>query len=217
MAREYVVYGARGSGSVAVEATLMLLGLPYRVVELAPEGDNADALEVEKVNPLRQVPALVLPNGELMTESAAILIHLADRQPEAGLAPAPGAKGRAQFLRWMVYIPAQIYSMYWVRDVPSRLAADPKGEATILGRTAARIADCWRLMDQQVEPGRYILGSKLTVLDIYVAVLSRWTPRRSRFYEAAPKLAEVVKRVDEDPRLADLWAARMPFTEGWEG
>src|SRR4051794_19198695 len=187
MAKGYVVYGARGSGSVAVEATLMLLGLRYRVVELAPEGDNADADEVAKVNPLRQVPAVVLPGGQLMTESAAILIHLADSHPEAGLAPAPGAKDRAQFLRWMVYVPAQIYSMYWVRDVPTRLAADPKGEATILARTAARIADCWGMMDAQVTPGRYILGARLSVLDLYVAVLSRWQPRRRRFYEAAPK------------------------------
>lgn len=217
MAKPYLVYGARGSGSVAVEAALTLLERPYKVVELAPEGDNADAEAVEKINPLRQVPAVVLPNGQLMTESAAILIHLADSHPEARLAPAPGAKGRAQFLRWMVYIPAQIYSLYWVRDVPSRLAADPKGEATILARTAARIADCWRLMDAQVEPGRYILGSQLSVLDLYVTVLSRWQPRRMRFYEAAPKLAEVVRRVDADPRLEELWADRMPFTQGWEG
>lgn len=217
MARKYVVYGARGSGSVAVEAALTLIGAPYEVVELAPEGDNADADAVEAVNPLRQVPALVLPSGQLMTESAAILMHLAERHPEAGLAPAPGAKERAQFLRWMVYIPAQIYSLYWVRDVPSRLAADPKGEATIQARTAARIADCWRMMDAQVQPGRYILGAKLSVLDLYVTVLSRWTPRRRRFYEAAPKLAPVVHRVDTDPRLAEFWAARMPFTEGWEG
>ena len=80
-----------------------------------------------------------------------------------------------------------------------------------------RIADCWAMMDAQVEPGRYTLGDSLTVLDLYVTVVSRFRPRRQRFYAVAPKLAEVVKRVDTDPRLAAFWAARFPFSDGWEG
>ena len=60
-------------------------------------------------------------------------------------------------------------------------------------------------------------GDDLTVLDLYVAVLSRWGPRRKLFYEVAPKMAPVVRRVDADPRLAALWAERFPFAEGWEG
>ena len=66
-------------------------------------------------------------------------------------------------------------------------------------------------MDAQVSPSRYILGDELTVLDLYVAVVSRWSPRRQRFYAEAPKMAEVVRRVDADPRLADFWARRFPF------
>lgn len=213
----YVVHGAAGSGSVPVEAALTLLGLPYSVVENAPWEGGAAADAVGRINPLRQVPALVLPSGELMTESAAILIHLADSHPEGRLSPAPDAPERGQFLRWMVYVPAAIYSMFWVRDEPSRLAADKAHEAVILERTAARIAQCWGMMDAQVRPGRYILGDELSVLDLYVTMVSRWTPRRRRFYEVAPRMAEVVRRVDADPRLADLWANRAPFTAGWEG
>lgn len=56
----------------------------------------------------------------------------------------------------------------------------------------------------------------MSVLDLYVTVVSRWGPRRVRFYEAAPKMAEVVKRVDADPRLAEFWAKRFPFFDGWE-
>ena len=72
------------------------------------------------------------------------------------------------------------------------------------------------MMDAQVQPGRYILGDRLTVLDLYVTVVSRFRPRRQRFYAAAPKLAEVVKRVDEDPRLTAFWEVRYPFDDGWE-
>ena len=217
MANAITVYGARGSGSVAVEAPLKLLGVPYELVDAPAELSEAFDATIEVVNPMKQVPALVLPSGEVMTESAAMLIGLADLHPQARMAPTPTDPKRAQYLRWMVYIPAAIYSIYWVRDVPSRLAADPEAEKVIMQRTAERIADCWRMMDEQVTPGRYILGDELSVLDIYVAVVSRWTPRRRRFYEVAPKMADVVRRVDAEPSLADFWAERFPFSEGWEG
>ena len=211
MDNPYVVYGARGSGSVPVEAILTLLGLRYKVVEATVWDGQAEQDKVAGVNPMRQIPALVLPSGEVMTESAAILMWLAETYPEARLAPAVGDPRRAGYLRWMTFIPASIYSLYWIRDDPSRLAEDKAAEAVILERSAERIAECWRLMDAQVTPGPYILGEDLTVLDLYVAVVSRWTPRRPRFYAEAPKLSPVVRRVDQDPRLQALWAERFPF------
>jgi GST-like protein len=217
MAGEYLVYGAAGSGSVPVEAALTLLGAPYSVVERAVWEHKAVAEQMAAVNPQRQIPALVLPGGELMTESAAILIFLADRHPDSGLGPAWDGAMRPRFLRWMTYISAQIYALYWVRDDLSRLAADKAHEAVIKMRTTARIEACWRIMGEQVQPaGPYLLGDRLSVLDLYLAVVSRWGPRRKAFYAAAPGLAEVVRRVDADPRLAEFWAARFPFVEGWE-
>jgi GST-like protein len=124
---------------------------------------------------------------------------------------------RPRFLRWMNYISAQIYALYWVRDDLSRLAADKAHEAVIKARTTARIEACWRIMGEQVKPaGAYLLGDEISVLDLYLAVVSRWGPRRKAFYAAAPGLAAVVKRVDAEPRLAAFWAARFPFAEGWE-
>jgi GST-like protein len=56
----------------------------------------------------------------------------------------------------------------------------------------------------------------MTLLDVYVTVVSRFRPRRQRFYEVAPRMGEVVRRVDEDPRLTAFWAERYPFFEGWD-
>lgn len=219
MNQSLTVYGALGSGSVPVEAALTLIGLPYDVIEGATwEHDPAVLARVAAVNPLLQIPALVLPSGEVLTESAAILIWLADGHPEARLGPAVGDPRRGQFLRWMTYIPASIYSMFWVRDVPSRLAGpDPAQGERVKAATAERIADCWRMMDQQVTPaGAFLLGDDISVLDLYVAVVSRWGPGRNRFYREAPGMTPVVRRVDADPRLAAFWAERFPFAEGWE-
>lgn len=219
MNQSLTVYGALGSGSVPVEAALTLIGLPYEVVEAATWDFDPEVLAtVEKVNPLKQVPALVLPSGEILTESGAILTWLADSWPEARLGPAVGDPRRAQFLRWMTYIPAAIYSMFWVRDEPSRLGGpDPAQGERIKQATAERIADCWRMMDQQITPaGDFLLGDALSVLDLYVAVVSRWGPGRNRFYREAPGMAPVVRRVDAHPRLAEFWTRRFPFAPGWE-
>ena len=208
-----MVYGQKGTGSVPVEATLLLLGEPYELLQPAPtenpKAGDLDAEAMARVNPMQQVPALILPNGELMTESAAILIHLADSHPAARLAPAPDDPKRPAFLRWMVYVAAQIYGQVWARDDPARLAGDEAHKAVIRERTAERMAYCWRMMDAQVSPGRYILGHDLSVLDLYVTVVSGWGPRRPRFYQEAPKMGEVVRRVDQDPRLAAFWAERL--------
>ncbi|MDH6595051.1 GST-like protein [Variovorax sp. TBS-050B] len=213
----YTLYGAPGSGATPIHAALTLIGAQVDVVDVSPWEGEAERERVAPVNPMRQVPALVLPSGELMTESAAILLWLGDRHPEAGLCPAPGDPLRARYLRWMVYLSAAIYSMYWVRDDPSRLVPDPAAQPAMLERTAERIAACWRLMDAQIgTPAPYLLGDRLGMLDLYVTVLSRWTPHRERFYREAPRMADVVKRVDADPRLADFWAARFPFVPGWE-
>ncbi|HJV44019.1 glutathione S-transferase family protein [Caulobacter sp.] len=213
----YRLFSALGSGGVPVEAAMSLIGLPYEVVEAPTWEGEAEQAKVAAVNPLKQIPALVTPEGETITESAAILIWLADRFPAARLGPAIDDPRRAQFLRWMTFIPASIYSLFWVRDDPSRLGGpDPEAQARIKAATAERILDCWAMMESQVSPGRYLLGDELSVLDLYVTVVSRWGPRRVRFYEAAPRMSEVVRRVDADPRLAAFWAQRFPFFEGWE-
>ena len=210
----YTVYGAAGSGSVPVEAALTLIGAPYTVVEAVTwEGDH-ERDKVAPVNPMRQVPALITPEGETITESAAILIWLAEQHPEAALAPEACDPRRAQFLRWMTFVPASIYSMFWVRDVPSRLVGDDAdAQAQIEARTLDRIADCWGMMDRQIEPGRYLLGDDLTVLDLYVATVSRWRPQRARFAEVAPRMHRVVQRVDALPELQAFWADRFPFED----
>jgi GST-like protein len=210
------MFGAAGSGSVPIEAMLTLLGIPYELIEAVTWEDEAARKLVETVNPLRQVPALVLPGGEVLTESAAILIHLADLHPQARLAPAPGDPRRAQYLRWMVYVSAAIYALVWIIDDPTRIVADEAQAPHAAGRIRDRRAACWRMMDAQIAPGRYILGDDLSALDLYVAVVSRFSPGRRRFYQSAPKMAEIVRRVDADPRLADFWAKRFPFVEGWE-
>lgn len=210
------LYGAEGSGSIAVEAALALLGVKYALVEAATWAEESARNRVAPRNPMRQVPTLVLPGGEVMTESAAILIHLAEVHPEAQLAPAADDPSRRQFLRWMIYVSSAIYSLHWIKPDVQRIGTPLELRDTVVDAVHDRIAFCWSNMDAQLQPQRYLLGDKLTVLDLYVAVVSRFGPWRKRFYEVAPKMAAIVRRVDAEPRLAEFWAQRFPFENGWE-
>ena len=207
MIEQFVVQGQAGTGSVAVEAALTLLGLSYRVEEVMFEQLQSG------VNPMAQVPSLRLPGGSLMTESAAILIWLADSNPGGRLAPAFNHPARPAFLRWMLFVSSAIYALYWVMDLPARFAADAPHEAVIVERAQARIAACWAVMESGLTPGRYLLGEGMTVLDLYATVVSRWTPREALHQTIAPRIGAVVRRVEADPRLATLWATRFPLRE----
>ena len=204
------LYGAEASGSVAVEAALTLLGLHYDIVEGATWAEEAARDRVATSNPMRQIPTLVMPDGEVMTESAAILIYLADLDPAAGLAPGLHDPLRRQFLRWMVYVSSAIYSLHWIKPDVKRIGAPETCRDAVIEAVHERIAFCWANMDEQLNPGDYLLGDELTVLDLYVAVVSRFGPWRERFEEVAPRMTPVVHRVDNDPRLVQLWRDRFP-------
>jgi len=216
MLSSITLYGAEASGSIAVEAALTLLNIPFTLIEGATWAEESARERVAAQNPMRQIPTLVLPGGEVVTESAAILIYLAEAYPEAQLAPATNDPLRRQFLRWMVYVSSAIYSLHWIKPDVRRIGAPIELRDAVVGAVHDRIAFCWRNMDTQLQPRRYLLGDKLTVLDLYVTVVSRFGPWRARFYEVAPKLAPIVRRVDQEPRLAEFWAKRFPFEEGWE-
>ena len=110
----------------------------------------------------------------------------------------------------MVYVSSAIYALHWIKPDVKRIGVSDAARDTVVEAVHERIAHCWANMDEQLNPGDYLLGDELTVLDLYVAVVSRFGPWRERFYEVAPRMTPVVHRVDRDPRLAALWKARFP-------
>ena len=206
------LYGAAASGSVAVEAALTLIGLPFTVVEGATWASEAARERVRAHSAMRQIPTLVLSDGQVLTECGAILLHLADTHPAAGLAPPPASPSRAPFLRWMFFVSSAIYALHWIKPDVGRIGAPASARDAVVDAVHERIAFCWRTMDAEMRPARYLLGDTLSVLDLYVAVVSRFGPWRARFEAEAPRMAPAIRRVDAEPRLQALWQRR--FAEG---
>src|ERR1700730_3805099 len=119
------LYGRRGWGSAIVEAQLECLGLDYTYEAVGDLLRSAEARRsLAPVNPLAQGPTLVLPNGQILTESAAITLYLADMTGRDDLVPPPGSPERPDFLRWLIFLVANVYPTYTYADEPDRFVSD---------------------------------------------------------------------------------------------
>lgn len=199
----YTLIASKGTGSVISEAMLELAGLPYQV-ELIPyleEGPQRDRLLA--LNPLGQVPTLILPDGQVMTESAAIALHIADRAPQAGLAPPPDAPERPAFLRWLIFIVAAIYPTFTYADDPAKWTLEGAPADELRKRIFAHRESLWRYVESQIA-GPWFLGARWSALDVYVAVMVHWRPRQAWFAANCPKLTAIAAGADRKPALATV-------------
>ena len=117
----YRLFARPGWGSALVETQLAWYCLPYEIEDLDDLFKSTTARErLRLVNPLAQVPTLLLPDGQVLTESAAITLHLADATQSADLVPGPGETARPAFLRWLVFLVANVYPTFTYADDPAR-------------------------------------------------------------------------------------------------
>jgi GST-like protein len=198
------VIATKGCGSTLVEAALVLADIAYEREEVDYENPGPGRDRLRAINPLGQVPAVVMPDGLVMTESAAIVLHVDELVPAAGLLPRPGDPLRREALRWLIFLVAAVYPTWtygddtakWVGDAGDRLRES----------TEAHRQRLWRQIEASVR-GPWFLGPRFSILDVYVAVMTQWRPRRAWFGEHCPKLAAIAAAADREPRLRALWSA----------
>jgi GST-like protein len=199
------LYGCRGCGSAVVEALLERAGVQFAYHEVKPSkpGPAIDALKA--VNPLAQLPTLKLADGTGMTESAAIIVMLADSYPAARILPAVGDPRRALALRWIVFIAGNMYPAISVVDFPERWVKSEAARAELKDGAVERLKVYWTLLEQALKPAPYLLGSEMTALDMYAAMLSRWEPGRAWVDEHCPRVAAALALAEQDPIVARVW------------
>lgn len=199
------LYGEPGWGSAIVEAQLAWYGLEYDFEQVGDLFKSADARRrLTSVNPLAQVPTLVLADGTVMTESAAITLYLADLANDDALVPRAKDPLRPMFLRWLIFLVANVYPTYTYADDPSRFVESVEAQKSFkdaVDRYAQRLYSL--LEDHAKEP--WFLGSRFSALDVYVTVMTRWRPGRAWFAEHAPRLLAIATKTETDDRLATVW------------
>lgn len=205
------LYGTQGSGSAAVEAALEIAGVPHRRVDAASWQPSPGLDELKGVNPLAQIPTLVLDDGSVLSESAAILIHLGLAHPASGLL-ARDDPARAQQIRGLVYIAANCYAGIGILDYPDRWYPDPDDavKRAMQARGRARLHELWQVFADQFPAAPWLSGARLGALDILAATVSKWSGARKALAESRPGFAALLARIDADPRIASVWARHWP-------
>jgi GST-like protein len=206
----YKLYAQPGWGSAIVEAQLAWYGLPLEIEDVGDLFASAAARDrVRPANPLTQVPTLILPDTQIMTESAAITLHLADVTGSNDLVPTPQEAVRPQFLRWLLFLVANVYPTFTYVDDPSRFVPDANARDGFAASVGAYKERLWRQVEGNAG-APYFLGGRYSALDIYIGVMTHWRPRRAWFAGECPKLHAIAARIDVEPRLAAVWRRNFP-------
>jgi GST-like protein len=189
----HLLLGSKGCGNAIVEAAFALAGVPLETEEVDYSPGSPTRERLLSVNPLGQVPALILPDGRVLTESLAILHYLDDLEPGAALIPPPGDRTRAAFYRWSVFLVAAIYPTFTYGDDPAKWVANAEGAKELRESTDRHREALWMQVEAAAaEP--WFLGERRSALDLYLAAMTRWRPGVLWFAKRTPKLAAIAKR-----------------------
>lgn len=199
------LYFMPGAASMAPHLVLEEAGADYRLVRVRREDGRVEPPEFARLSPHGRVPLLV--DGDLvMSESAAIVMHLCDLHPEAELAPAVGTPERAQWYRWLTYLTNTVQAAFMIAFYPERATGDPAGVDAVRIKAESDLAGMRAFLEAQLASGGpYLLGERFTSADLYLFMLTRWGRRLEPKWWEQPELRAHFRRVFGRPAAQRVW------------
>jgi GST-like protein len=204
----YTLYTAKRSGAASVEVLMTALALQVELKDATPWTEPPGPFfdELKRVNPLAQLPTLITPGNEVLTESVAILWSLLERHPSEWVPPL-STRDRAQCLRWMQFAASTVYTAVGVADYPSRwtTASDDAARKAVEEAAVMRMKLGWDVIAAEHKGTQFFLGQHPYVCDIYLANLSKWWKMRDHLRARHPAFCDLMERVDALPEVTPVW------------
>lgn len=206
------LYYSPGNANLAPHMILQEIGQAFELVLVDREKNQQTSPEYLKMNPNGRIPVLV--DGHIvMYEAAAICLHLADRFPEAKLAPALGTAQRANLYKWLMYLTNTLQAEFLTYFYPDRLCNDAALAGQIKVKAEERVAGMLNIIENELaansqnEAGKFLLGDQYTVADAYLLMLCRWTRGMKNPAKTRPHLASYLSNLSERPAIRAAFAA----------
>ncbi len=197
-----------GNASMTPHLVLRELGLPFELKLVDRANSAHKSPEYLKLNPNGLIPVLV--DGDLVLyETAAIVLHLVDTHPAAGLAPPVGTTERAEFYKWLVWLSASVQSQMPIYFYTDRYVAagNAAGAAEVKAATEKRIEGLVDQIDTQLAAhgGPWMMGQCYTALDPYVLMLCRWTRGMARPARTLAHIGPFLERMLARPAVQKVF------------
>jgi glutathione S-transferase len=203
----YQLHYFPSNANAAPHMVLEELGLTYDLV-LVDRAKNAQkSNDYLKINPNGRIPTLV--DGELVLfEAAAIVLHLVDQHPEAGLAPKVGTPERAKFYQWMTFLTNSLQEELMIWQYPDRLTGDDAAATEAVKRGAEKRASAYLdVVEKHLKThGPLFLGETLSAADFYLVMLARWARPMSNPPRSRPNIAKLLDMITALPSVRRAYA-----------
>lgn len=196
----YKLFWAPNTGAFAPDVVLTLCAAPFERHRVDTDGNEQHSESYLKLNPMGQIPLLLLPDGTVMAESAAMVLHLVERFPEAELAPPAGSAARAVFDRWLVFLAVNVYGAMLRYYYADRYTTDPVGADGVQQAAERDLQKQFDIVETALESAPFLTGEAYGAADIYLMMLGDWyRPAR-----ALPRLACLRSALAAELRIAEV-------------
>lgn len=171
----YTLHYFPSNASAAPHMLLEEIGTPYGLALVDKKAGAQKEPDYLKLNPTGRIPVLV-DDGKAIFESAAIVLHLVDQHPQAGMAPKHGTPERAQFYQWLVFLTNSFQETMMLWFYPDRLVGEDEAAAAKIKHAAEkRAGDYLDIIEAHLaQNGPYFLGQQISAADLYFTMLARW-------------------------------------------
>lgn len=187
------LYFSPGACSLSPNIVAHEAGLPLDLIKVTDK-KTPDGRDFWQINPKGYVPALELDDGALLTEGPAIVQYLADRNPEAGLAPAAGTMERYRLQEMLGFISSELHKTYSPLFTPGTTDEVRAERIAYLNRR-------YRTVEAALEGKSYLFGDQFTVADAYLFTVTNWARFLKLDLSAFPNLLAFQARVAERPAV----------------
>lgn len=195
------LYYAPGSCSLCPHIVLREVDADFELEQVNyREKKLMDGRDYWSINAKGQVPTLELDDGQTLTECAAIVQYLADRHPDAGLAPENGTMGRVRLQEWLSYIGSELH----MNIPPIFLPTTPDDYKPV---ARAKVEQKFGDLDRRLADNAYLMGDTYTVADSYCYTVMRWHQRADIDLAPWPNLRAFMERIGERPAVKAALAA----------
>ena len=187
------LYYAQGACSLAPHITAEECGLKLDIIKVDLRVKQTESgADYNTVNAKGYVPALLMDDGSLLTESQVIVQYLADLKPELGLAPKAGSVERYRLQEWLAYISSEIH-----KNIGGLFRVAPEGREAMIATANRRL----ELAAATLQKQPWLLGEAFSVADIYLYVVLSWAPMLKFDLSPFPVLQQFVAKVAARPAV----------------